>query len=355
MSRNYDVKATQWFPQYRFGVFGQIQNGLMQGAKKFVMMQVKPDNTTQLATLNEFPALQEECRAAWDQKKDPFFKNGQPRLSFGNMSWASVPLDDLADELDHYASKERVVIVCSCTDDAMDKTEDIIKSFNQQCRDRLPVISAWATARGYYGQPGTAGGGVGARHSGAPGAACAPKAKAAPSPAAKKTVGLTQEQEQCQRNYMRACTKEEANRVLQKYGLCTEDVTLNLDFKKLDDGQAMILAGAIPHCKSCTSVWLSGNRFGSKGVHALAIAIFEATSIQCLKVDNDVFNWFVSMKPKKCQVIGWEFDRPNQSQCTNTHPGSGPWRVWSWREQNVREYRHYWNHKDWSDYCYGLK
>lgn len=387
MSRSYDVKSTSWFPQYRFGVFGHIRNGLNQGALKFVMMQVKPANITQIATLDEFPALQEECLVAWKQKNDPFFsKSGEAKLPFQNMSWNSVPLDDLADELNHKATRDRIVIVCSCTDDAQGETEEIIMRFNQRRGDKLPVISSWATARGYYGPPGTAVGGhsdargTGPRggeagHSRVPATAPRtagasrpgvprhdqmmlsrapnphdqfgrPPLQGAPRPLAMNACVLRDIELECIWGYIRKCTKEEANQVLRKYGCSTETVPLTLDGLNIDDGEASILAGALPWCKA-PGVSLLGNSFGQKGAHNLAFAIFDAADMACLVVDNAKFKWFAEMKPPRCQIIGHVVGRPDGRD--------GPGRIWSWREQRVVGWNDAGNSPDWNSYVAGLK
>jgi len=148
------VEEEGWWDAYRHTATVAMRNAVLSGAKTVYVIGIRSDADKGEATAKEWPAMMTEFRKTYQERKEPFFKNGgkEQQLDWDDIEEVRTSISRLANKLKACSSIEdqgRAIII-SCNEHEMDQAVQICNAHNQS-REYNDVVMAWATKNDVYG------------------------------------------------------------------------------------------------------------------------------------------------------------------------------------------------------------
>jgi len=147
------VRLERWYGHYRHTAFSAIDNAFLTGCCKVMLVGVKPPLLAE-RTNEEFPALMQDLRDAYIEKKSPFWFACQEIHNFSAITTMQESLDELPASLGYFSTGDRQVIIISCPDDSFRQVRETILTHNKgaAAAGLNKVFTAWSTAGDVYSQ-----------------------------------------------------------------------------------------------------------------------------------------------------------------------------------------------------------
>jgi len=119
-------------------------------ANKIILIAIKADSSAE-ATNEEYPALLQDLRDAFNEKKAPFYLKGAttPLIDFKQINEKRISLEELAEDLEYDSKNGKVAILISCSENHAAEAREIVKAHNAK-QGFTKVKVAWATAGDVY-------------------------------------------------------------------------------------------------------------------------------------------------------------------------------------------------------------
>ncbi|CAE7284644.1 unnamed protein product [Symbiodinium necroappetens] len=150
------IKKCGWYSFYRFSVMANMQIAVDQGAARLKLLGIQPDVGNAM-TISEYPALEEDLKEAYENRKYPFIEvNGEKLLlEAEEFTMARERLENFRQKsfLDDHTNDLGSVIIVSATDADGRAAAKVLQAFHARHKGARQVMRAWATAADQYADP----------------------------------------------------------------------------------------------------------------------------------------------------------------------------------------------------------